>query len=94
VFFNVPGVIFDLASFSFQVPICGSAAMHAADPKKENARVNPIILIFMDGSRQDFDGTSIPFPARTADCGVEIQRQWQAISAASDYAWAAKDDSN
>jgi hypothetical protein len=47
VFFNVPGVIFDFDSFSFQVPICGSAAKHAAAPKKQNARVNPIGLIFM-----------------------------------------------
>jgi hypothetical protein len=45
--FPVPGVIFDLALFSFQVPICGSAARHAAAPKKQNARVNPIGLIFM-----------------------------------------------
>jgi hypothetical protein len=27
----------------------------------ENARVNPIILIFMDASRQDSDEPSIPF---------------------------------
>jgi hypothetical protein len=47
VFFNVPGVIFDFDSFSFQVPICGSAAKHTAPVRKENARVNPIVLIFM-----------------------------------------------
>jgi hypothetical protein len=40
-------VIFDFDSLSFQVPICGSAAKHAADPKKQNARVNPISLLFM-----------------------------------------------
>jgi hypothetical protein len=45
--FNVPGVIFDLASFSFQVPICGSAAKHAATPKKQNATVSPIAFVFM-----------------------------------------------
>jgi hypothetical protein len=28
--FAVPGVIFDLDSFSFQVPICGSSAKHSA----------------------------------------------------------------
>jgi hypothetical protein len=44
--FNVPGVIFDFASFSFQVPICGSAAKHAAVAKKQNAGNNPIIRIF------------------------------------------------
>jgi hypothetical protein len=45
--FIVPGVIFDFASFSFQVPMFGSAAKHAAAAKKQNARVNPIDLIFM-----------------------------------------------
>jgi len=33
--FVVPGVIFDFASFSFHVPICGSAAKHAAQPRKQ-----------------------------------------------------------
>jgi hypothetical protein len=42
--FNVPGVIFDFASFSFQVPICGSSAKHIAASKKHNARVNPRFL--------------------------------------------------
>jgi hypothetical protein len=51
VFFKVPAVIFDFDSFSFQVPICGSAAKHAAVPKKQNARVNPIVLIFMGADR-------------------------------------------
>jgi hypothetical protein len=40
-------VIFDFDSFSFQVPICGSAAKHAAAPRKQNAKVNPIVLVFM-----------------------------------------------
>jgi hypothetical protein len=66
VFFKVPGVIFDFDSFSFQVPACGSAARHTAAPKKENTRVNPTALIFMDASRQDFDETSMPFKLWTA----------------------------
>jgi len=45
--FPVPGVIFDLDSFNFQVPIWGSAAKHAATAKKQNARVNPIVFFFM-----------------------------------------------
>src|SRR4029450_9696711 len=45
--FVVPGVIFDFASFSFHVPICGSAAKHAAHPRKQNARVNPSVFVFM-----------------------------------------------
>jgi hypothetical protein len=47
----------------------------------------------MDVSRQDFDGASTPFPLSTAAGGVEIQTQQQAVSAASDCGWAAKDDS-
>jgi len=46
-YFNVPGVIFDLASFNFQVPMCGSAAKQAAPAKKQNARVNAIVFLFM-----------------------------------------------
>src|SRR5437764_12317145 len=48
VFFPSPGVSFDFASFNFHVPICGSsAAKHAAPAKKQSARVNPIVFIFM-----------------------------------------------
>jgi len=46
-FFAVPGVNFDLLSFSFQVPICGSAAKPAAAAKKQSAKVNPIVVVFM-----------------------------------------------
>ena len=46
-FFKVRGIIFDLASFSFQVPIYGSAAKHTAAPKKQNARVKLIAFMFM-----------------------------------------------
>jgi hypothetical protein len=52
--FNVPGVIFDLAWFSFQVPICGSAAKHAAVAKKQNANVNPSVLTFMPDIESGF----------------------------------------
>jgi len=45
--FVVPGVIFDFASFSFQVPICGSAARQVAHPRKQNVKVNPIVLVFI-----------------------------------------------
>ena len=46
-YLNVPGVIFDLASFNFQVPMCGSAAKQASAAKKQNARVNAIVFVFM-----------------------------------------------
>jgi prefoldin subunit 5 len=52
--FVVPGVIFDFASFSFHVPICGSAAKHAAHPKKQNARINPIAFVFMTAIESGF----------------------------------------
>jgi hypothetical protein len=44
-------VIFDLASFRFHVPICGSAAKHAAPAKKQNDRINPIVLIVIGAHR-------------------------------------------
>src|SRR5438552_10994682 len=57
VIFSPPGVSFDFASFSFQVPICGSAAKQAAPAKKQNARVNPIVFVFMRSIEPGF-----PFP--------------------------------
>jgi hypothetical protein len=59
----VPGVIFDLASFNFQVPIWGSAAKHAAPPKKQNARVNPIVFVFMCSIESGFSFSVNIFPA-------------------------------
>ena len=43
----MPGVAFDLASFSFHVPSCRSAAKDTAPAKEQIATVNPIVLIFM-----------------------------------------------
>jgi hypothetical protein len=45
--FPIPGVAFDLAAFSFQVPICAFAAKDTAPAKKQIATVNPIVLVFM-----------------------------------------------
>jgi hypothetical protein len=47
VFFVIPGVNFDLASFSFQVPICGSAAKHSAPAQKQNANANTKAFVCM-----------------------------------------------
>jgi hypothetical protein len=47
-FFEDPGANFDLASFSFQLPIFGSlAAKHKLPAMKHNATVNAIALAFM-----------------------------------------------
>jgi hypothetical protein len=45
--FSDPGVSFDLDSFSFEAPICGSLAKHNTAPKKQSAKINPAIFIFM-----------------------------------------------
>jgi hypothetical protein len=47
VFFGDPGANFDLASFSFQVPICGLAAKQAAPAAKHSARGNTIVFVFI-----------------------------------------------
>jgi hypothetical protein len=47
VFLPVPAANCDFASFSFQVPIWGSAAKHTAAAKKQNISVNPNIFVFM-----------------------------------------------
>src|ERR1043166_1985660 len=57
--FVVPGVIFDFVSFSFHVPICGSAAKHAATPKKQNARVKRKGFFLIPPSNRDFRFASI-----------------------------------
>src|ERR1700757_3200969 len=41
------GANFDLASSSFQVPICGFAAKQAAVARKETVRANPRVFAFM-----------------------------------------------
>src|SRR5260370_30598199 len=66
VLFVVPCVLFDLASFSFQVPICGSAAKHTAPPKKQNARVNPSAFVFMCSIGTGFRLAVNIFPNLTA----------------------------
>jgi hypothetical protein len=45
--FNVPGVIFDFDSFTFHVPICGSAAKHAVVASTKKTGVSTIVLIFI-----------------------------------------------
>ena len=55
-----PGVSFDLPSFSFHVPIfASSAAKHAAPAKKQSARVNPIVLIFIPPTSTDLQFPSM-----------------------------------
>src|SRR5438105_78540 len=46
VFFPVPGANFDLASFSFQVPICG-LAKQSVPAAKHSARVSSDVFVFM-----------------------------------------------
>src|SRR4030095_9823084 len=45
--FSVPPVTFDLDSFGFEVLICGSSAKHHAFPKKQSAKINPDVFVFM-----------------------------------------------
>src|SRR5947207_12723648 len=47
--FSVPAVTFDLDSFGFEVPICGSLAKHNAAPK-QSAKINPVVFVFMTES--------------------------------------------
>src|SRR5437667_12796127 len=46
-FFGAFGAIFDLASFSFQVPVNASSAKHTATATKHSAIVNTIVFAFM-----------------------------------------------
>jgi hypothetical protein len=47
VFLVVPGLNFDFASFSFHVPISGFAAKQTVVARRETARINPGVLVFM-----------------------------------------------
>src|SRR5579864_4125621 len=51
-FFGIPTASFDLASFSFQVPICASLAKHTAPARKHSARANTLVLAFMSPPMQ------------------------------------------
>jgi hypothetical protein len=43
-FFGIPAASFDLASFSFHVPICASLAKHTAPARKHSTRVNTLVF--------------------------------------------------
>ena len=45
--FSVPGVSFDFDSPSFEVSICGLSPKHKAAPKKQSAKINPAVVVFM-----------------------------------------------
>ena len=45
--FSIPEVSFDLDSFSFEVPICGSSAKHNTAAKKQSVEINPVVFILM-----------------------------------------------
>jgi len=51
--FSIPEVGFDWDSFGFEVAICGSSAKHNAAPKKQRAKINPFVFIFMKRSNLD-----------------------------------------
>src|SRR5712692_9812619 len=50
-FFGVPGVNFDLAELSFQVPTFESAARATAAPTKHAASVSRVVLVLMSPPR-------------------------------------------
>jgi hypothetical protein len=54
VFFVAPDENLDLAGLSFQVPICGFAAKQAAPARKQTARVNRIVFVFMGAMESRF----------------------------------------
>src|SRR5215471_13650309 len=45
--FSAPEVSFDLDSFSFEVPICGSSAKHNTAPKQQSAKINPVVFVLI-----------------------------------------------
>jgi hypothetical protein len=60
--FGAPGANFDLVSFSFQVPICGSSAKDtAAAAKKQSATINPVVSVFIHPFEPEF-----PFRVNTS----------------------------
>src|ERR1700678_3907176 len=52
-FFGAPGLSFDLASFSFQVPRFGFWAKPSVRPAKQVTTVRIIVLVFMLSPRSD-----------------------------------------
>src|SRR6476661_3400682 len=50
---SVPGVAFDFDSLKFEVLACGSSAKHNAVPKKQSAKINPVVFVFIGRSNLD-----------------------------------------
>src|SRR5262249_7301730 len=63
--FSVPGVTFDLDSLRFEVLVCGSSAKHNAAPKKQSAKINPVVCVFMRRSNRDLHFPSTFLCSRT-----------------------------
>src|SRR5262249_1423110 len=63
-------VSFDLVWFGFGVFICGSSANPSATPKKQSAKINPVVFVFMRLIELDFHFPStFLFPrANDLDC--------------------------
>jgi hypothetical protein len=70
--FNVPDVIFDLAWLSFQVHICESAAKQTAPAKKQDARVNPMVFVFMCSIEFGFSFSVNIFPGYVTEGQTSI----------------------
>jgi hypothetical protein len=51
--FSVPGLTFDLDSLRFEGLACGSSGKHNAAPKKQSAKINPVVFVFMGRSNLD-----------------------------------------
>src|SRR5215475_1142040 len=60
--FSVPGVTFDLDS---AVLVCGSSGKHNAAPKKQSAKINPVVFVFMRRSNLDLHFPSTFLCSRT-----------------------------
>jgi len=78
--FQSAGGVFDLARLASTCPSADRLAMHTAAPKKENATVNPMVLIFMGRIETGFRWSVIPFPREQPPVALNPKsvagRQW------------------
>src|SRR4030095_8958323 len=68
--FSVPATTFDLDSSGFELASCGLSAKHSTVPKKQSAKINPVVFVFMRRSNLDlhFPSTFLCSQTKNLDC--------------------------
>jgi hypothetical protein len=72
--FSVPATTFDLDSSGFELASCGLSARHSTVPKKQSAKINLVVFVFMRRSNLDLHFPSTFFVHRRTIWIVDAYR--------------------